>query len=93
MKTKTEKSDGKLKIALSLVVVLMVILFAVNWIVGNIMEKQLAKNIEKSLKELEQPINFSYKKLDVNPIFAQASFKNGELQFEDSRTQINIQWE
>ena len=93
MKTKTAKSDNKLKFSLAVVIILIVILFAVNWIVGNIMENKLAQNIEKSLKELEQPINFSYQQLDVNPIFAQASFKNGKLQLENSRNPINIQWD
>ncbi|MBM7555442.1 hypothetical protein [Halanaerobacter jeridensis] len=93
MKTGTQESTSKVKLVLGLAVVLIVLLLMANWIVGNIMEKRLAENIDKSLQDEAPKLNFDYKKIAVNPMLAQVTFKDGTVKYNDGEVLSNFKWD
>lgn len=93
MKPETQQSNNKVKIILGVVVFLIAALLIANWIVGNILEKKLAKNINKSLEEMEPKLDFDYENLQVNPMLAQASFKEGQVKYNEGPGVINFKWD
>ncbi|MGM0501188.1 MAG: hypothetical protein ACQERJ_01540 [Bacillota bacterium] len=93
METEKAKSNSKFKLWLGLAAAVMVLLFAANLIIGNMLEKELAQNIEQKLKKIEQPIDFTYESLNVNPLFAQITFKEGLVKLDDPGSKMDIKWD
>jgi hypothetical protein len=93
MKAKIKESNPKFKIGLSILITLCLLLLIANWIIGNMIEDELAQNIEQTIAQREENIDFDYDQLQVNPILAQVSFKNGAVKLDDSNAVVNMNWD